>query len=103
MDICARYFRNVDGSLRAEPIPGRCGRYWDLWLRRHSAQQALALRPDQPRLGELIHTEQELSAILDAHLGICPTCRAWMDRLESACEENVPVFEPSSSGGGEGE
>jgi hypothetical protein len=82
MTTAIRYFLSPSGELIGREEPGRCDRYWSLWGRRLEIEQAIAARPDKPRLDLLQGDLREAMEVINTHLDVCPICRAWLDRSD---------------------
>lgn len=84
MTTCFRYYLDPSGNLVAREEPGRCERFWGLWDWRRRLEVELARRPAQPGYDQLVEEIQEYAARVDAHVDVCPTCRAWLERCDEA-------------------
>lgn len=89
--MTTRFFLLPDGSLDPVEEPGRCRRYWELWVRREKANSALRDQMMGSRRERLSEECSDADLAINAHLEACGICRAWLAR----CEEfvNKPLLQ----------
>lgn len=78
------YFLNPDGSLRPVEQPGRCGRYWELYLIRENLAHRIAAETNLAQKAALTERYDLECHAARGHIEICPTCNAWLAAIEES-------------------